>query len=251
MDSNSTPTLPTVESRESRITFLRRTAKEVRTYRVQVRILTRLLILLVIVAGVLYGVAALYKKTGSFTVSIDKYEMAKYGLTLSESRDMSHNTSHLNAQISEQMTNIAGESIPANVDMIDGEHNGKHYIAYTFYLQNVSYQQNPDADSLSYEYQLNVTNITQSLDEAIRVRLYVDGEATTYAKTRSDGKGAEPGTTEFYSASIITKDRIDGFKPGDITKFTIVIWIEGNDPDCIDWLIGGMLKVDMIMSVVY
>ena len=35
------------------------------------------------------------------------------------------------------------------------------------------------------------------------------------------------------------------FKSGDIDKFTIVIWIEGDDPDCIDDLIGGEMKMHM------
>ena len=245
MDNNSTTTVSTITSSENRINVLRRTAKEVKTYRVQMRILSLLLVLLLIVTGIVYGIAALYKKTGSFTVSIDKYEMTKYGLTLSESRDMTHNNSYLNAKISEEITNIAGETIPANVDMIDGEHNGRNYIAYTFYLQNAGEVE------VAYEYQLNVTNVTHSLDEAIRVRLYVDGNPTTYAKTRSDGKGAERGTTEFYSANVIAKDRIDAFEPGEVTKFTVVIWIEGNDPDCLNWLVGGKLKVDMVMSVVH
>ena len=232
-------------SGENRINVLQRTAKEVRNYRVRKRILTSALVCLLIVVGVIYAVAALYKKTGSFTVSVDKYEMTKYGLTLSEYRDMSHNSSHLNAKISEEMTNIAGETIAENVDMIDGEHNGRDYIAYTFYLQNAGEVE------VAYDYQMNLSNVTQSLDEAIRIRLYVDGEPTTYAKTRSDGGGAEPRTTEFYSANVITKGRVDNFEPGEITKFTIVIWIEGNDPDCIDWLIGGKLKVDMLMNVVH
>ena len=131
MDSNPTHVIPTIASSEKRIGILRRTAREVRSYRVQMRILTLLLVLLLIATGILYGIAALYKKTGSFTVILNKYDMIEYGLTLSESRDMSHSNSHLNANISEEMTNIAGETIPANVDMIDGEHNGRDYIAYT------------------------------------------------------------------------------------------------------------------------
>ena len=234
-----------IMSNEKRIGILKRTAREVKSYRVHMKILSLLLVLLLIITGAIYAVAALYKRTGSFTVSIDRYEMTKYGLTLSESRDMTHNNSHLNAKIYEEMTNIAGETIDANVDMIDGEHNGRDYIAYTFYLQNAGEVE------VAYDYQVNLANVTQSLDEAIRVRLYVDGVPTTYAKTRSDGGGAEPGTVEFYSANVIARDRVDGFEPGEITKFTVVIWIEGNDPDCIDWLIGGKLKVDMLMSIVH
>ena len=207
--------------------------------------LSILLVLLTTFTGVIYVASALYEQSGSFTVSVDKTEMMKYGLSLSETRDMDRPTSSLNAKIAEQMTNIAGEDIDPNVDMIDGKHNGRDYIAYTFYVQNAG------TVEVAYEYQVNLSGVTQSLDEAIRLRLYVDGEATTYAKTRSDGGGAEPNTTEFYSATVIAKQRIDAFLPGEITKFTVVIWIEGNDPDCIDWLIGGELRIDMLMSVVY
>jgi hypothetical protein len=230
---------------EKRINILKRTAKEVRNYRVRMKALSMLMVMLLIGTGAVYAVSALYKRTGSFTVSIDKYEMTKYGLTLSESRDMKNNNSHLNAKISEEMTNIAGETIDANVDMIDGEHNGRDYIAYTFYLQNAG------SVEVAYNYQVVLSNITQSLDEAVRLRLYVDGVPTTYAKTRSDGTGAEPGTTEFYSANVMANGRVDGFVPNEITKFTVVLWVEGNDPDCIDWLIGGKLKVDMLISIVH
>lgn len=230
---------------ERRIGILTRTASEVKSYRMQKRILLTALACLLILALLIYGIAALYKRTGSFTVSIDKYEMTKYGLTLSESRDMSHNNSHLNAKIDEKITNIAGETIPKNVDNIDGAHNGANYVAYTFYLQNAG------EFEVSYDYQVAISNVTQSLDEAIRLRLYVNGEDTTYAKTRSDGGGAEPGTVEFYSANVMARGRIDAFAPSDITKYTVVLWIEGNDPDCIDWLVGGQLKVEMLMSIVH
>ena len=33
--------------------------------------------------------------------------------------------------------------------------------------------------------------------------------------------------------------------PGDIDKFTIVIWLEGDDPDCLNNLIGGEIKMHM------
>ena len=184
--------------------------------------------------------------SGSFTVSVDKYEMTKYGLTLSESRDMTRPTSSLNAKIAEKMTNIAGETIDENVDMIDGEHNGRDYIAYTFYVQNAG------EIEVAYDYEIRMSDVTNGLDEAIRIRLYVDGgEPVDYAKTKSDGTGAEPGTTEFHSATSVLLNRVDAFQPGDMTKFTVVVWIEGNDPDCIDWLIGGKMKLDMQISVVH
>lgn len=233
------------KSSEKRISVLQRTAKEVRDYRVYIRLLSLLLVILLVLTLLVYVVAVLYRNSGSFSVNIDKYEMTKYGLSLSESRELTHMSSQLNAKIAEKMTNISERSIPANVDMIDGEHNGRDYIAYTFYLQNAGEQE------LSYEYLVKISNVTNGLDEAIRLRLYVDGVPSTYAKTRSDGLGAEPGTKEFYSEDIMARGRIDNLQSGDVTKYTVVIWLEGNDPDCIDWLIGGTMKVEMEMSVIH
>ena len=215
-------------------------------YRTRMKLLTMLLVLLVTFTGIIYIAAVLYEQSGSFTISVNKYEMQRYGLSLSESEYMTRPTSTLNAKIAEKMTNISGDSIADNVDMIDGEHNGRDYIAYTFYVQNAG------ENEVAYDYEIKMSGITNGLDEAIRLRLYVDGgEPTTFAKTKSDGTGAEPGTTEFYSATVMTRARIEDFAPGDKTRFTVVLWIEGNDPDCIDWLIGGKMKVDMNISIVH
>ena len=229
----------------SREGFLRRTAREVRNYNRTMKILGAALGLLLVIVLILFVIAALYNQSGSFTVSVNKIEMSKYGLSLSEKSDMSNMTSHLNAKISESITNIAGETIPPNVDNIDGEHNGANYIAYTFYLQNRG------EVAVPCEYTINISNISSGLDEAIRIKLFVNGEPTTYAKTSSNGTGPERGTKEFYSATVVAKERIDELQPAECVKFTVVIWIEGNDPDCVDALIGGKLKVDMDISIVY
>ena len=34
-------------------------------------------------------------------------------------------------------------------------------------------------------------------------------------------------------------------KPGDVDKYTIVIFLEGDDPDCLNNLIGGEIKMHM------
>ena len=235
----------TSDGNRKRIDILRRTAKEVKNYRVRMKLLIILLVIFTTLTGAVYMASALYEQSGSFTVRVDKYEMQKYGLTLSETKDMVRPSSHLNAKIAEKMTNISGDTIDANVDMIDGEHNGRDYIAYTFYVQNAG------ETEVSYDYEVRISGVTNALDEAIRLKLYINGTPETFAKTRSDGTGAEPGTKEFHSANIITRGRVESFKPDDKTKYTVVVWIEGNDPDCIDWLIGGKMKLDMNISIVH
>ena len=38
---------------------------------------------------------------------------------------------------------------------------------------------------------------------------------------------------------------IERFGPGDIDKYTVVMWLEGTDIDCTDNLLGGEIKVHM------
>ena len=234
-----------IRNSEKRSRFLARTAKEVRNYAVHKKVSVALLSTLTLLTVLFYIVAALYKNTGSFTVSVDKYEMTKYGLSLCENRDMVNKSSYLNADIHKDITNIAKEWLPENLDAIDGNHSGDDHIAYTFYLENSGYVEVP------IEYSIDISNITNGLDEAIRIRLYVNGEYTDYAKTQSDGEGAEPYTTEFYNATKAVYSRMENFKPGEVIRFTVVIWLEGNDPDCVDWLIGGKLKADMTINIIH
>ena len=207
-----------------------------------------------------YVASALYNQTGSYTVSINKFDNVEYSLILSETSDFTSLTTKLNAKSNERITNICvDKDLPDGLEHVDGVHNGSDYIAYTYYVMNNGNK------TMTYEYVLTASNITNNLDKAIRVALYVDGEKTVYAAMGADGSSepvcpfdewsvAEYGyTTPFRTQgdkSIVTRQQISGFAPGDVTKFTVVIWIEGDDPDCTDDLIEGTFKLDMTMSLV-
>ena len=135
------------------------------------------------------------------------------------------------------MTNISGLDLPENLDMINGSHNGKNYIAYTFYLINAG------DDTISYEGELTIENVTKGVDEAVRIAVYKNGEKTVYGKTKSNGTGIESDCdSEFLTASIVLRDTKEEFTPRSKDKYTVVIWLEGNDPDCVDDIIGGTIK---------
>ncbi len=223
---------------------LRRTAKEVKRYRMIMRIVPIAMGCTALALTVLYAFTALYGQYGAFTVSVNKFDNVKYALSLSETPQFYESASKLNSKASEEITNIDGTTLPSDIDQINGEHNGRNYVAYTFHCKNAG------EETVTYEYQVFITNMTYDIEKAVRVRLYVDGIPTTYARTASDGSGAEPGTVEFESESIIARGQIDDFAPNSQTKFTVVIWLEGNDPDCIDNIIGGEFKIDMSMSIV-
>ena len=223
---------------------LRRTAKEVKQYRMLMRIIPIALGCVTLAMALLYAVTVMYSKYGSFTVTVNKFDNVKYALTLSETPDFLNPIGRLNCKASEEITNIDGATLPRDLDRINGEHNGENYVAYTFYCKNAG------EATVTYEYQVFIANMTLDIEKAARVRLYVNGEATDYARTRCDGTGPEPGTTEFVSESVVARSQIANFAPGDVTRYTVVIWLEGNDPECLDNILGGEFKIDMSMSII-
>lgn len=233
-------------ARQKRVAVsIRRTAKEVKSYRMWRRLLPIGIGVLSLILIIGYVVSVLYMKFGAFTVSVNRYDNLNYGLTLSDSVAFEKQTSRLNAEIAEIVTNIDGRTLPDWLDNVDGEHNGENYVAYTFYCRNAGKK------TVTYSYEMFIANMTQETEKAVRVRLYVDGDPTDYAYPRTDGvEGPEPGTTAFQSGNTIVKKMIEHFKPGDTTKYTVVIWIEGPDPECVDKIIGGEFKIDMAMSIV-
>lgn len=224
---------------------MRRMSKEVKKYVILSRILGLLVIILIAIVAIAYAISYFYDKFGSFTVKIDKYDMIQQGLALSETPYYERTESRLSADVVYDMTNISGLDLPENIDMINGSHNGDDYIAYTFYLINGG------DDSISYEGEMSIENVTNNLDEAIRVAVYQNGVRTVYGKTKSNGSGMEGDCdAEFLASTVVMRTEKEAFAPRDKDKFTIVIWLEGNDPDCTNDLIGGTIKFGMNFKIV-
>ena len=224
---------------------LRRTAWEVKRYRRFTKLIPIIIGLCLLLLLIGYVISVLYMKFGAFTVMVNKFDHLDYALSLSESPSFDTTTSRLNAGIDDEITNIDGRNLPDYLNNIDGAHNGDNYIAYTFYCKNVG------RATFAYTYDLYIANMTLDCEKAARIRLYVDGEYNDYAYARTDGvEGPEPGTVPFQSGNTVVKKNITNFKPGDYTKYTVVIWLEGNDPECVDKILGGQMKVDMAMNII-
>ena len=227
------------------VLHIRRTAKEVKRYTVLMRVAGLIAVALVALIAIGYAIAYFYNKYGSFTIKVNKYDMVNQGLSLSETPDFEKTISVLTADIVYDMTNISGEDLPDNIDKINGNHNGKNYIAYTFYLHNSG------QDTITYEGDLTIENVTKNVDEAVRVAVFTDGDKTVYGKTKSSGSGKESDCDEeFISANQVMHTKVKDFEPGSTTKYTVVIWLEGNDPDCVDAIIGGVIKMQMDFRIV-
>lgn len=192
-----------------------------------------LLILTFIILSVVYN-------GGRFTVTLDPNFALETGIVIYENKEYPDKKGQLYAENIDFMDNISVNWIPKDIhNEKDGSHNGNNYIAYTFYVAN-------EGDEVqNYWYSIQIDDVIKNVDEAVRVMIYRNDEKTIYAKTNSYTSQAEKDTEPFFSKDIAVLKEVKNFKPKDVDKFTIVIWLEGDDPDCIDALIGGEIKMHM------
>ena len=143
------------------------------------------------------------------------------------------------------MDNISESWISKTVDTeADGSHNGPNYIAYSFYVENQG------TEVLNYWYEIVIDNMIKNVDDAVRIKIYRNGTPTVYAKRNPLDNQPEEGTTPFKDdveskERVIILEQVKDFKPGDLDRYTVVVWLEGDDPDCVDAIIGGELKMHM------
>ena len=95
-----------------------------------------LLLVLMLVVCILFITAFMQEKMGNFTINLNRLELYRKGISISDSGDFENATARLTASNVKDATNISIEDIPEDVDDIEGGHNGKNYMAYTYYLRN-------------------------------------------------------------------------------------------------------------------
>ena len=199
--------------------------------------------LLLLLLIIIYIVLRLLFNDGSFVVSLKDNEMLYSGLAMYETLNDPTPKRKLRADDVQFLDNISIKWLPSDITEHEGSHNGKNYIAYSFYMENQS-----DAIK-NYWYSIVMDDVILNADEAIRIMIYVNDEKTVYAKGNSiDGK-PEPGTTKFRDdedGTIILEQRKD-MKSGDLDKITVVVWVEGDDPECVNAIIGGHVRLHMKM----
>jgi hypothetical protein len=131
-------------------------------------------------------------------------------------------------------------------------------IAATFYLKNITKEDHLYRETMVFE------EITKDIDEAIRIMIIRNGEKTVYAKKKKDGDIEEvvpgeyftedgkniPDAQPWMTVPFISRERAYyetglSLAAGEIVKYTVMIWLEGNDPECVDDILGGTLKMRM------
>ena len=55
--------------------------------------------------------------------------------------------------------------------------------------------------------------------------------------------------TLFKTTDIICSERIFDIRPEQIKKISVIMWLEGEDPECIETLASAKIKITMNLSI--
>ena len=229
----------------------------------------------------LFLLSAVSQMRGHFTVNLSD-RMFREGFTLSETADFAQTTTHLFAQPAIDVPCISLRQIPADINAGDGQKN-QSFFAYTFYIRNAG------ESTVGYEWEIELNSESRNISEAAWVMVFQEDEMNLFAKARKDGtvealpamdddtRGypdmelfeslketgqyqliRQQGNRSYYrmipknflSDYLVTQGERTNMAPMETHRYTIVIWLEGDDPDCTDDLIGGHLGLSFNANLV-
>ncbi len=232
--------------------------------------------------AVLFLFSLVTKMKGHFTVNLTD-DLFEEGFIIAEAKDekgeLINATAYLYGDPLLNTPCISITSLPEGLDLVDGSHNGEDYFAYTVYIQNRGIRTG------GYEYQVLVNSESLDVSRAIWVMVFEDGEMTFYAQAGADGNPeAIPARSDrtrgyrripymdqirspetqyevipsdtpatyyrlipvpFESEQVVTTAAKTDVEPGEIHQYTVVVWLEGDDPDCTNELKGGHFGLEL------
>ncbi|MBR4767928.1 MAG: hypothetical protein IK088_03025 [Lachnospiraceae bacterium] len=231
---------------------------------------------------ILFIFSAVTQLRGHFTINLSD-DMFKEGFVLSDSIGFERPTTELFANPALNVPCISIRAIPADIDNTDGEHNDK-YFAYTYYIRN------DGESTVDFRWELLLNSESKELSDAAWVMLIRDGEMRFYAEANHETGEKEmipakdddtrgyltlpimdiyPESDQFgvvrringvpyyrvipdlfESDKIITSGEVTNVVPGEVHKYTVVLWLEGDDVDTNNTKIGGHLGTHMSFELI-
>jgi hypothetical protein len=224
-------------------------------------ILVSFLIIFLLVFLTYYG-----QNTGNFIMTLDEDSYDR-GIVLCENSTFDTESRWLTADPVENVRDITLPTIKIEeIVNTDGAYVDKssRYLAYTFYVKNIG------VEVTSVNYQIKITEETKNISKAIRCAIIVDGQmqessrssipvlkyemyniymakdtiSYTYPSYYDDVN-----IVNFQTDNIICTNTITSLRPAQTKKISIIVWLEGEDPECTAELYSAKIKMVMNLSV--
>ncbi|MBQ8228307.1 MAG: hypothetical protein IJZ88_04765 [Clostridia bacterium] len=214
-----------------------------------IRILTIILIILLLFLFGLFACTT-YISNGNFTVSTNA-DAFNAGIAISETPDFENPARILEGSAFENMREGTYTLLPPDINDYDGSHNfltedGMFYFTYSFYVKNTG------TEKAGYVAKLNVESATQGADEAVRVMVTHNDESEVYAKP---ALGSSSVLEQYADKNFVSNRHVgnfsnENFEAGAVDRFTVAIWFEGDDPECVDDILEGEVKFSMDLQLI-
>jgi hypothetical protein len=184
------------------------------------------------------------QNTGNFTVALDE-DLANKNIELSIEQNFLNPVTFLSIESVEGVRDITYTSLKfEEIRMTDGVYNDPdyQYFAFSFYIRNSG------LETVDINYYIRLTEIEKNFDSGIRFlviedddfeRIYQSPDSIEHDYQRM------PESINFISKTIVLSETIKNFKPNEQKRFSLIIWLEGQDPDTTDDLLGGKIKALM------
>ncbi|MBQ4521463.1 MAG: hypothetical protein IJA10_00715 [Lachnospiraceae bacterium] len=238
------------------------------------------------ILAILFILSAYYTGAGEFVISLDS-EMSRDGFYLSNTNNFDERMICINGVAVASADNISIYDIARDVKDVDGMHNGTNYVAQTFYLTNETgetkdyhytlniRQSAKNADKAMWimvyyngkqtVYAMEGTDgepeVQYSIfpfpfeEDAENPELYtkITGDLSELSGTGlADAGGINSAykltTKPFLSQTVVCNGIREEIANGEVDKYTVVIWYEGEDPECVDDILGGWVELYMTFS---
>lgn len=217
------------------------------------KIRSRLFTLGILITGFLsitFGVITFYgQNAGNFVMSVDTAARNR-GIVISTDPTFDYSTTRLMSEPIQDAKDVTYAWLKIDEIM---EHNGNYvdidhdYVAYTFHVKNSG------LETVDMTYYIRITEVFKELDHAVRVLVIDDGVETMFMKPDASNNVQYPAympvAEHFLTSSMVMRELVSNFRPEQVKTISVIIWLEGNDPDTIDDILGGMIKMQMVFTV--
>ena len=127
--------------------------------------------------------------------------------------------------------------------------NNNTYIGYTYYIKNMG------DESVNLNVAMNVAQADKNAEDAVWVWYFEGNNDSTGRIFQKKDTSVDSTTWQGYSGYrereyfqdeyTVFNEVMDNLEPGEVRKMTLILWLEGQDPDCSDNVIGGKINFNI------
>lgn len=193
------------------------------------------------------------QNVGSFSIKLGD-DLTSRQIFISEKEDFSWYDSRLEAASVKEANVIMYPFIKAKeCRNTDGSRiwENNSYVSYTFYLKNMG------REIVNVMQQCSITGKNDGLELVTWLEYFEDdNEGIVYQGGNVPDKASDPfferyPDPESYDLenNIAYENKFYDLHPGDVKKFTLITWVDSQDPDLSEEILGGTIRFEIYFSL--